>query len=349
MAAVLRIGFAAPLTGDQAVVGVPMARCAEMALIDARRAGWLSRRVALEAVDDRADPAWAREVARRFAQDPRVIGVVGHKNSGPSAAAAPVYNAADVVQVTPSATAPDLSRQGYRTFFRLCAHDGRQALAAARAATQILGARRLAVVHDGTGYGRPLARAFSSAVRAVGADLRGALRLVPGAGAHPRVVECVRRLRPDLVFCALTEIDSSALVRDLRAAGVGVRVLGTDGGAGSLFPRLAGPAGEGTYHTYAGSVPAGPMGRAFTRACRKWFGAPPPYGAEVYDAVTVLLAALATVGQADRAAVLAEVKQTDRIGVTGRLRFNRYGDRVDPQVTLWRVRQGRMELVDRLT
>ncbi len=342
MAKVLRIGFAAPLSGDQALVGVPMARCAELALEHARRAGWLGIPVALEPVDDRADPATAAAAARAFAADPAVVGVVGHKNSGPSAAAAPVYHAAGLAQLTPSSTRPDLSRRGYRTFFRLCAHDGVQGAAAARAAVRRLGARRLAVVHDGTGYGRPLARAFAAAARAQGAVVLGTVRLSPGAGSHPRAAERLGRLRPELVFFALTEIDSAALTRDLRAAGVRALLLGTDGGPDSRYPALAGAAGEGVYHTYAGSVLAGEPAWAFARACRERFGEPPPYGAEVYDAASVLLAAVAAAGGGGRAAVLQAVAGTDRVGLTGRIRFDRRGERVSPQVTLWQVHRGAM-------
>ncbi len=121
-----RIGFAAPLTGDQAIVGVPMRQCAELAVEEINARGSAPFRWKLVAEDDRADPKVAVDVARRFVDDPAVIGVVGHKNSGPSEAAAPIYAEAGLTQMTPSSTNPALSRKGYRTFFRLCAHDTRQ-------------------------------------------------------------------------------------------------------------------------------------------------------------------------------------------------------------------------------
>jgi branched-chain amino acid transport system substrate-binding protein len=343
----LRIGCAVPLSGDQALVGVPMARCAQLALDDARRSGWVRVRVVLELADDRADPQTARRIARRFARDPAVVGVVGHKNSGPTAAAAPIYAAAGLVQVTPSSTRPDLSRRGYRTFFRLCAHDAVQGVAAARVAVDRLGARRLVVVHDGTGYGQPLARAFATGARSAGAVVARVVTISPGGEGSP-AIEQIARARPELVFFALTEIDSSSLTRGLRAAGVEAVLLGTDGGADSRFPALAGPAGEGVFHTYAGSVLAGPRAETFARACRQRFGDPPPFGAEVYDATMLVLAALSEVGRPRREAVRRAVARTDREGLTGRIRFDRRGDRRDPQVTLWQVRRGQMVLLDRL-
>ena len=87
-----RIGFAAPLTGDQAIVGVPMRQCAELAVEEINARESAPFRWKLVAEDDRADPRVAVDVARRFVDDPAVIGVVGHKNSGPSEAAAPIYS-----------------------------------------------------------------------------------------------------------------------------------------------------------------------------------------------------------------------------------------------------------------
>ncbi|MBI1881834.1 MAG: ABC transporter substrate-binding protein, partial [Chloroflexi bacterium] len=142
---VIKIGFAAPFSGDQAIVGVPMRQCAELAVQQANERGDLPFDLALRAEDDRADPGQATAVAHRFVTDPVVVGVVGHKNSGPSAAAAPIYHAAGLVQITPSSTNPQLSRQGFYTFFRLCAHDAVQGQVAAQYAVRVLDARRVAV------------------------------------------------------------------------------------------------------------------------------------------------------------------------------------------------------------
>lgn len=345
MPSVLKIGFAAPLSGDQAIVGLPMARCAELAVARANAAGVFDVPVVLEAADDCADPAIAVTVARAFGSDPAVAGVVGHKNSSPSAAAAPIYDAAGVAMLTPSSTNPALSRQGYRTFFRLCAHDAVQAAVAARYAVQVLQTRRLAVVHDQTDYGQPLAEAFAAAADRQGAAVVGMEGIEIGGREFPDAVRRLQATAPDLVFFALTEIESAALTRQLRATGVQSVLLGTDGGPDSRYPMLAGAAGEGTYHTYAGAILDGAAGAEFAGAFTGRYGPLPPYGGEVYDAATVLLHALRATGRRDREAVLAAVARTDLAGVTGRVRFDPTGDRLDPQVTIWRVERGMMRPV----
>lgn len=344
---VLKIGFAAPFSGDQAIVGIPMRQCAELAVRQANERGDMPFALALQAEDDRADPAQAEAVARRFAADSSVLGVVGHKNSGPSAAAAPIYHAAGLTQIAPSSTNPQLSRQGYHTFFRMCAHDAVQGRVAAEYAVRVLGARRVAVIHDQTDYGQPLAEVVQAAVGQEGAEVVLFEGISEGQTDFSPTVSRIRELSPDLVYFALTEIESAILARQLRAAGVEAGLFGTDGSRESQFLPLAGEAAEGVYQTYAGVDPeSAPAAQSFVQAFQGQYGPVPVYGLEVYDATNLLIAALLRVGQHDREAVLAAVAgMADFSGVTGPIQFEPNGDRRDPQVSLWRVEQGQMRLL----
>lgn len=343
----IKIGFAAPFSGDQAIVGGPMRQCAELAVAQANERGDLPFRLALRAEDDEADPAQAEAVAHRFVADPAVIGVVGHKNSGPSAAGAPIYHAAGLVQLSPSSTNPGLSRQGYRTFFRLCAHDAVQGQVAAQYAVRVLGARRVAVIHDQTSYGQPLAEVVQTTVQQERAEVVLFEGITEGATDFSPTVARIRDRSPDLVYFALTEIESSILARQLRAAGSEALLFGTDGSRESQFLPLAGAAAEGVYQTYAGTDPErAPAAENFVREFQTRYGPVPVYGLEVYDATNLLIAALAQTGQPDRARIVAAVAaMTDFTGLTGPIQFDAHGDRRDPQVSLWRVEQGQMRLL----
>ena len=57
--------------------------------------------------------------------DAKVQGVIGHLNSGTSIPASKVYSDAGVPQISPSATNPKFTRNGYKTTFRIIANDGR--------------------------------------------------------------------------------------------------------------------------------------------------------------------------------------------------------------------------------
>ena len=342
-----RIGFAAPLTGDQAIVGMPMRQCAELAIAEANKTQALSSfRWELVAADDRADPKAAVDVAHRLVNDPTVIGVVGHKNSGPSEAAAPIYADAGIAQITPSSTNPALSQKGYRTFFRLCSHDERQGQAAARFAVRSLNATSIVIIHDGTSYGTTLAKVTHDTVLAEGGNIEFVQAIVPGERHYRDTVNRIKAQAPDLVYFALTEIESSLLARALREEGVEAMFLGTDGSRHSQFLLLAGEAAEGSYQTYAGMDPeTAPAAQNFVQLFKARYGPLPVYGAEVYDATLVLINAAVGASSLNRSRVLGRVAGTSLEGITGAILFDSSGERYDAMVSVWQVREGQMDRV----
>lgn len=100
----------------------------------------------------------AIEQANRFVADRRVIAVIGHSNSAASIAASQIYNAAGIVQIAPTTTAPVYSEAGPFSF-RLVPSDTAQA-AYLRMVQQHHWptAQRIAVVHVNDDYGRGLFR-----------------------------------------------------------------------------------------------------------------------------------------------------------------------------------------------
>ncbi len=334
-----RIGFAAPLSTPQAIVGLPMLRTVELAAADARERGL---DVEIHAVDDREDEQVAAEVAAELAADPSVIAVVGHKNSGPSRAAAPVYAAAGLAQVTPCSTDNSLSRSGWRTFFRLCAGNERQAAVAAEYACSAVPRARIFAVHDGTDYGRPLVQAFARRCETLSGNPVTVLAMRVGQEDFNDIVNAIQRGDAQVVDLGATEIESSKLMEAMWAGGLRPLVISSEGGPDNPIVGLAGKAGEHSVHTYAGADPSGTRAaKDLLQRCRAAFGETPSYMVECYDAVAVIAAALER-GARTRAEVRDAVAATDMEGIAGRIRFDGNGDRIDAPVSLWTIRDARM-------
>jgi branched-chain amino acid transport system substrate-binding protein len=249
-----------------------------------------------------------------------------------------------VAQVTPSSTNSDLATRGWSTFFRVCADNDRQATVAAGYALESLQVKRVAAVHDGTDYGRPLAESFVSAIEKSGRQVVLVEPIQLGQRDFGETVQRLKDAECDLIYFGLTEIESSFLTRDLRQAGVRSHLFGADGGQQSPFPQLSGDMAEGVYETYAGVDPqASPAGRAFLRAYEDRYTACPIFGPEAYDAGCILIEALRRAGMLDRSAVLAEVRNLQGFdGATGPISFKFNGNREDAKVTIWRVIDGKM-------
>jgi branched-chain amino acid transport system substrate-binding protein len=334
-----RIAFAAPLTTPQSIVGLPMLRTVELAAGDARKRGV---DIEVKPLDDREDETVAVTVAREVVADPSVIAVVGHKNSGTSKAAAPVYAEAGMTQVTQCSTDNSLSRSGWRTFFRMCADNERQAKVAAVFAQGHHPGSKTFAVHDGTDYGRPLVAAFARMLEELGGKPVRILAMHVGQEDFSELVEKIRAGGAEVVDLGATEIESSKLMKAMHAGRLHPLVISSEGGPDNPIVRLAGEAGEGTVHLYAGSDPGStPAALHLVERCREAFGATPSYVVECYDAVNVIAAALQA-GAANRAELRDAIAATDLDGVAGRIRFDTNGDRIDAPVSLWTIRGGKM-------
>lgn len=316
-----------------------MLRTVEMAAADASARGV---EIEIVPVDDRENERFAAGAATSVASDLSIIAVIGHKNSGPSKAAAPVYAAAGLAQVTQCSTDNSLSRSGWRTFFRMCAGNERQASVAAEWAHRHHPGVRACAVHDGTDYGRPLVEAFAARLQALSGSPVEIYSMHVGQEDFRELAAEIAGGGFGLVDLGATEIESSKLMIAMRAAGVEAPVMSSEGGPDNPILRLAGAAGEGSVHTYAGSDPsATPASREILRRCQALLGEAPSYMVECYDAVGVIAGALER-GAATRAEVRDAIALTDAEGLTGRIRFDSHGDRIDAPVSLWTIRDGRM-------
>src|SRR5262249_33152535 len=164
------IGVAGPLTGGAAALGVEQKQAVEMA-VDERNAagGILGAQVVLVSADDKADAAEGKTLAQRFSDDPRLLGVVGHVNSGVTVEASNVYKACRLSMVTAMSSTPEVTDRGLENVFRLTNRNDNKGPAIAAYLYKTLGKRRAVVIDDQTAYGRDLAEVFAqSFVRAGG-------------------------------------------------------------------------------------------------------------------------------------------------------------------------------------
>ncbi|MCL6646490.1 MAG: branched-chain amino acid ABC transporter substrate-binding protein, partial [Dehalococcoidia bacterium] len=123
---VVRIGSVAPLTGPQAHLGKDNDNGARLAIEEMNAKGVTigGARVRFELLseDDQADPKTGTIVAQKLV-DAKVVGVIGHLNSGTTIPASKIYHDAGIVQISPSATNPKYTQQGFKGAFRVMAND----------------------------------------------------------------------------------------------------------------------------------------------------------------------------------------------------------------------------------
>ena len=282
-----------------------------------------------------------------------MVAVVGHVYSSTTLSAAPVYNAARVVEISPSSSSPQVTQAGAYTF-RVCPSDLQQGAALARFAAERLGLLRGAIFYLNDEYGRGLRQTFASEFSRLGGVVD---QVEPYLGDHPDVSAYVellaRRGTSQFVFLGGNESEAEEVLRVARGRGIKVPLLGGDGLEGL---QAAGALADGSYisNGYLPSLDT-PKNREFLQAyARRYPGAALPSHAAVatYDIVYLLRRVIAVAG-VDRGRVrdaLAAVGRTTPPfdGVTGTIAFDENGDVVHPRVVIGRIEGGQIHAVEGL-
>jgi len=334
-----KIAFGAPLTGDQDIVGVPMLQMVKY-VVDL-----LKGDLDIEAVgyDDRAESEPALRCAKEIVADPSVLAVI-HKNSDCLAAGAPLYEAAGLPFLTASSTNYQLTHSGYGNIRRFCAHDNFQARIPAKYGVETLGLKKMAVLHDGTSYGQPLAEEFKNYAESLGAETVLFLEIPVGTKEYDGIVEKIKSSGAQGVYMGLTEIEGNLTMKALYDNGVKVQIFGADANPSQLL-MLAGPeAAEGTVVTCAG-MPISEGSEAYKALAGYLEKYPeiPVFSGELYDIIDFLMRAIKSLDDPKREDMMKAVQAVEPFeGLTGAVNFDENGDKTSAAITLWRIENNGM-------
>ena len=349
---VVRIGAAAPLTGNQAHIGKDNESGTRMAIDDANARGVVigGRKVHFELIseDDQADPKTATIVAQKLA-DSKVNGIIGHLNSGTTIPASKIYSDNGIPQISPSSTAFNYTAQGFKTAFRVMANDAQQGHVLGEYATKNLAAKRIAVIDDRTAYGQGLADEFIKAAQANGAQIVAHEYTNDKAVDFTAVLTAVKGKQPDLLFYGGMDPQAGPMAKQLKALALNLKFVMGDGGYTPEFIKLAGDAAEGAYATLPG-VPLDKMpgGKEFEARFVAKYQPIQLYAPYCYDAVNVMIAAMQKADSVEPAKYLPEIAKTSLDGVTGKIQFDTKGDLKGGAVTMYQVQQGKWQPLETL-
>jgi branched-chain amino acid transport system substrate-binding protein len=348
---VVKIGSASPLTGAQAHIGIDIRNGVQLAIEDANKAGVTigGKPVKFELVaeDDEANPTKATTVAQKLV-DSKVSAVVGHFNSGASIPASKIYADAGIPQISPSSTNPDYTLKGYKTTFRVVAHDGRQGPTLARYALDTLKAKSIAVIDDSTAYGQGLADNFEATAKAGGANLVAREHTTDKDTDFKAILTKIKGKNPDLIMFGGIDPQAAPMAKQMQELGIKAKFIGGDGIQTLNLIKLAGDAAEGVLASTPGlpkdKMPGGTEFLAKFKA--KFNNDVELYAPMGYDAVMVFIEAMKRAGSSDPAKFLPEVGKTDYKGVIGPIAFDDKGDLKNGPITIYVVKGGKWEALE---
>ena len=301
---VIKLGFAAPMSGPQAQYGTDMKNGATLAVeeFNATHPKIAGKEVKFQlmAEDDQADPKTGTAVAQKLV-DGGIKGMLGHFNSGTSIPASRVYNQAGIAQIA-MATAPEYTKQGYKTTFRMMTSDTQQGSVVGTFAVKKLGYKNIAIVDDRTAYGQGLADEFEKAAKAAGATIVRREFTNDKASDFKAILTQIKSKNPDAVFYGGAEGQSAPLLKQMRELGMKSTLMSGEMSKTDDFIKLAGPqAAEGMVASLAGlPLEQMPGGAGYKQRYEKRFGTPvQTYSPYAYDGAMSLMKAMVAAGSSD--------------------------------------------------
>jgi len=349
---VVKIGHVGPTSGAIAHLGRDNENGARLAIEELNTAGVVigGKKVTLEllAEDDAADPKQGTAVAQKLV-DSKVVGVIGHLNSGTTIPASKIYSDAGIPQISPSATNPKYTRQGFKTAFRVVADDTQLGGTLGKYAVGTLKGKNIAVIDDRTAYGQGVAEEFSKAVEAAGGKVVAKEFTTDKATDFNSILTTIKGKKPDVVFFGGMDAVAGPMLKQMKSLGIKAKFMGGDGICTTELVKLGGDAiaDDQVFCAEAGGVEG--EGKAgmddFKAKFKAKFGADVQvYAPYVYDSVKLMVAAMVKAGSSDPAKYLPVLAATtDYKGVTGPISFDEKGDIKNGALTLKTVRGGKLE------
>jgi branched-chain amino acid transport system substrate-binding protein len=341
---VVKIGHVGPTSGGIAHLGKDNENGAKMAIDELNAKGTTigGKKVKFELVpeDDAGDPKQGTAVAQKLV-DSKVAGVIGHLNSGTTIPASKIYSDAGIPQISPSATNPKYTRQGFKTAFRVVADDVHLGSTLGKYAVKELKGKSIAVIDDRTAYGQGVAEEFTKAVKASGGAIAETQFTTDKATDFTAILTQIKAKKPDVVFFGGMDAVAGPMIRQMKQLGITAKFMGGDGICSSELPKLAGGAmadGQVVCAEAGGVEGEQKVGMDKFRAdYKKKFGIDVQvYAPYVYDATMVMAAAMVKAGSADPKVYLPVLAKTDGYkGVTGTIGFDDKGDVKNGALTLY--------------
>jgi branched-chain amino acid transport system substrate-binding protein len=346
----VKIGSVSPLSGPSAHQGKDIENGARMAIDDLNAKGIViggnKVRWALQAEDDGADPKLGTAAAQKLV-DAGVAAVVGHLNSGTTVPASKIYQSAGIPQISPAATTPLYTHQGFKTAFRVVANDNLVGRTLAAYSVNTLKARKIAVIDDRTAFGQGLADEFVKGIKSTGAAQVVSRQFTNDkATDFNAILTQIRAQKPDVIFYGGMDAVAGPMLKQMKALGIAARLVSGDGICSEKLPQLAGDAlgDDKVICVVAGGVsPSEEAGyTAFTERYRKRFNMElQTYAPYAYDAVMVFAAAMQQAGSTEPARFLPALAKIKYQGITGSIAFDSKGDLQNAALTLFTYRKGK--------
>ncbi|PKA41264.1 branched-chain amino acid ABC transporter substrate-binding protein [Rhizobium sullae] len=340
----ITIGLIAPLTGPVAAYGDQVKNGAQTAVEEInKKGGILGEKVVLKTADDAGEPKQGVSAANQLVGE-GIRFVVGPVTSGVAIPASDVLAENGILMVTPTATAPDLTKRGLTNVLRTCGRDDQQAEVAAKYVLKTFKDKRVAIVNDKGAYGKGLADAFKATLNAGGLTEVINDAITPGDKDFSALTTRLKAENVDVIYFGGYHPEGGLLARQLADLSVKATIIGGDGLSNSEFWNIGTEAAAGTVFTNASDATKSGDSKAASDALAAKNIPAEAFTLNAYAAVEVLKAGIEKAGSAeDSEAVAAALKTGEPIPTAiGKLTYGETGDLTSQSFALYKWEGGKI-------
>ncbi|WP_431044973.1 branched-chain amino acid ABC transporter substrate-binding protein [Streptomyces sp. P1-3] len=357
------IGVDAPLTGSLSALGQGIKNSVDLAAKIANKNNEVDGvTFKVESYDDKAVPASGQQNATKLVGNDDVLGVVGPLNSGVAQSMQGVFAKADLAQVSPANTTPDLTqgpgwtrgdkKRQFPTYFRTATTDIIQGRFAAQYYYKDAKKRKVFVIDDKQAYGSGLASIFAQEFKRLGGKVVDTDHLTVKETDFSGIASKVRTSGADSVYFGGQYPEGGLLSDQIKKAGADIPTMGGDGLYDPAFVKASSESNDGDLATSVGyPVEKLPSAKEFIKNYDAQGYKDPyaAYGGYSYDAAWAIIQAVKTVVEGNdgklpddaRAKVTEALNKVSFDGVTGQVAFDEYGDTTNKQLTVYQVKDGK--------
>ncbi|MDQ5911684.1 MAG: branched-chain amino acid transport system substrate-binding protein [Pseudomonadota bacterium] len=262
----IKIAIAGPITGPVAQYGEMQMNGAKMAVEQINAKGGVDGKQ-LEAVlmDDVCEPKQAVAIANQIVNQ-KIKYVVGHLCSGSTQPASKLYEEEGILMITPAATNPAITQQGYKMVFRTIGTDDQQGPTAGRYIAEKVKPKKLAIIHDKQQYGEGIAKEVDKTVKAAGIKPVLFEGINKGDTNFSALITKMKKEGVDFVYYGGYHPELGLLLRQSKDQGFNATYMGPEGVGNKDISAIAGPASEGLLVTLPADFSTDPANAELVKA-----------------------------------------------------------------------------------
>ncbi|HJV45765.1 MAG TPA: branched-chain amino acid ABC transporter substrate-binding protein [Bacillota bacterium] len=336
------VGLQFPLSGNEAKMGEDMKQAAELAADEINAAGGVNgKKLKLVAQDDASDPQTATAAANKLVSQ-GVTAVVGGYSSGATIPATGVYHQNGIPMVVTAANSQKISDQKFPEIFMINGTTVHQADIATDYMVNKVHGKKIAIIHDNSGYAKDLAEKTKADVEKAGGQVVVFDAVNPDESDFSALISKLKQAQPDATYWTAYYKAGGAFIKQFKQQGVSGVIGVGDGSNDKTLIQIAGKdAAEGTFITTSPTAEFLPEGKKFIDEYKAKYNAEPgPYSALEYDGVKVLADAIKRAGSTDQKAIVEALKKTDLKTLSSQVSFNEEGTLKKSNFIVLQVKDG---------